>query len=258
MNGHVLTMERRLRIALCNLQTGIGTTRGYWHYLTTGWKYVLPHGSAPVERAARFVDDAAVDLLALCEVEGGSRRTRGVDQVRLLAERSRLNACAFFPTLSIGTRVNQGNAVCSRYAVRHVDNHLLPGTGEPRYLSEAEVLVEGIPVRVFVTHLSLQRQVRTGQIDHIAAFIDDVDGPTLLAGDFNASTQDELLLLAESRLQQATSAPTFPSWKPVKALDHLFFSAHFRVEHVEAHRDDLFSDHLPLVAQVLLAPEAAA
>ena len=29
-------MAEQFRVATCNLQTGIGTTRGYWHYLLTG------------------------------------------------------------------------------------------------------------------------------------------------------------------------------------------------------------------------------
>src|SRR5690554_687457 len=64
-----------LRIAVCNLQSGIGTTRGYWQYLTTGWKYWLPHDSNPILEAARFLREARIDLALVNEIEGGSRRS---------------------------------------------------------------------------------------------------------------------------------------------------------------------------------------
>ncbi len=239
-----------LRIATCNLQTGIGTTRGWGHYLTTAWKYRFPHGSAPVEQAARFVRDEKLDLVALCEVGGGARRTRGVDQGRLLAELSGLENRAFFPALVAGDRINQGNAVCARFPVENVANHPLPGVGEPRFLSEACVQVEAGSLRVFVTHLSLNRLQRGAQIDAIAAIIGDCDQPTILAGDFNVSREDELDLLAESVLSKAASAPTFPSWKPTKHLDHLFLSRHFSIRQAYAFDAYRFSDHLPFVAEV--------
>src|SRR5690606_8684199 len=108
-------MNTRLRIAVCNLQSGIGTTRGYWQYLTTGWKYGMPHDSIPVERAADFLREEDIDVVALSEVEGGSRRSRGIDQLELLAQRSGLREQVFFPTLVLGRRVNQGNGVCARW-----------------------------------------------------------------------------------------------------------------------------------------------
>lgn len=238
------------RIAISNIQNGIGTTRGYWHYLLTAWKYWLPHHSGPIRQAAAFLQAEGIDLVALCEIGGGARRTRGVDQVALLAEKAALPEWVFFPTLTIGGRVNQGNAVCSRFPLRQVASHPLPGVGEPRFLSEAAVTIGGVAVRLFVTHLSLQLPLRESQVEHIADLIGPCDAPTILAGDFNVSTEDELELLVESNLQQVTSAPTFPSWRPKRPLDHLFFSRHFTIRHSYAFDAVRFADHLPLVAEV--------
>lgn len=251
-------MDVSFRIATCNVQNGIGTTRGYWHYLLTGWKYRLPHGSAPILRAAQFLKQERVDVVALCEVGGGARRTRGVDQVALLSEASGLPHRAFFPTLVRGTRVRQGNGVCSRFAVQAAANHALPGTGEPRFLSEAALTLGGTAVRLFVTHLSLQRPLRAPQIDRIAQVMGPCDVPTLLTGDFNVSEEAELDLLLETPLQKVTSAPTFPAWRPRRALDHLFFSRHFTVHAAYAFDAFRFSDHLPLVAEVTLRADGSA
>jgi endonuclease/exonuclease/phosphatase family metal-dependent hydrolase len=241
-----------MRVAICNVQNGIGTTRGYWHYLLTGWKYRFPHGSGPIRRAARFLRAERIDLAALCEIERGARRTRGVDQVALLAEGAGLPGRVFFPAFVVGDRINQGNAVCTRFPIREVHNHLLPGPGEPRYLSEAEVAFHGVDVRLFVTHLSLQRTLRASQIHRIAEVIGRQDRPIILAGDFNISEEAELDLLVESALQKAASAPTFPAWRPVRRLDHLFVSRHFAIRRSYAAGAYRFSDHLPFVAEVVL------
>lgn len=249
-------METRVRLAICNLQSGIGTTRGYWQYLTTAWKYGLPHDSIPIERAGDFLREEDIDIAALSEVEGGSRRSRGTNQLELLAYRADLPYQAFFPTLVLARRVNQGNGACSRWPLVHIHNHPLPGQGEPRFLSEAHAQVEHYKFRLFMTHLSLERPVRAPQIRHIAKHIGQDDIPTILAGDFNVKEDAELALLEDTILKKAASAPTFPSWAPKKALDHLFFSNHFELVNYYAFDRYLFSDHLPLVAELrLVMPE---
>jgi len=249
-------MNTRVRLAICNLQSGIGTTRGYWQYLTTAWKYGFPHDSRPIERAADFLREEDIDLAALSEIEGGSRRSRGTDQLELLAYRSDLPYQAFFPTLVLARRVNQGNAACSRWPLTHINNHPLPGVGEPRFLSEAHVHIDQHKFRLFITHLSLERPVRAPQIRHIAQHIGQEDIPTILAGDFNVKEDAELALLEDTILKKAASAPTFPSWAPKKALDHLFFSNHFELVHHYAFDGYLFSDHLPLVAEFRLLTDS--
>ena len=103
-------------------------------------------------------------------------------------------------------------------------------------------------------HVQQRPQRRTGaDLDALAGIIGGCDVPTVLAGDFNVSREEELDLLAGSALQKAVSLPTFPSWKPRKALDHLFFSRHFEIARVYAFDAHRFSDHLPLVAEVRLS-----
>jgi len=241
----------RLRIAVSNLQNGIGTTRGYWDYLRTGWKYFRPHDSAALEGAAEFLKSERIDIAALSEVNGPSERTQGVDQVALVANGGGMPQQAFFPTHVVRARINQGNAVCARFPVRFVANHRLPGVGEPRHLSEAEVDINGVAVRVLATHLTLDLGQRARQIHRIAAVVGDGDiRPTILAGDFNVSREEEMELLVETKLQMATSAATFPAWRPRRRLDYLFFSSEFEIIESHAYAARLFSDHLPLVAEV--------
>lgn len=238
---------KTLKIAVCNLQSGIGTTRGYWEYLLTGHRYWFARDARRIEQAADFLREEGIDIALLCEVEGGSRRSRRVDQVGLLAQRSGLQERLFFPTRIVGRRVNQGNGIVSRLPLRYCANHALPGHGEPRFLSEAEALLPDARLRLFVTHLSLERTLRTPQIHNIAHILAETDQPSLLGGDFNISEEAELDLIQQGHLAKALSKETFPSWRPSRALDHLFVSWHFEVGSVQAYDKTIFSDHLPLM-----------
>lgn len=236
---------------MCNFQTGIGTTRGYWHYLITAWKYRFPHDSrAALTAGAGLLRSERIDIAALCELEASARRTRGIDQLATIADAAGLPHTAFFPALVSRDHLNQGNGVCSRFPVTATANHRLPGTGEPRFLSEAQVGVGSRPIRLLVTHLALAAPDRRLQVERILELVSDSSEPTILAGDFNISHRRELEILAETPLDQSVSAPTFPSWNPRRHLDHLFFTKHFEILASHAPADPLFSDHLPLIAEV--------
>lgn len=239
-----------LRVAICNLQTGIATTRGYWHYLTTCQKFYWPHDSCGLTPAARFLRSHDIDIAALCELDCGSTRTRGANQLSLLALNAGFEQQAFFPTCVRGARVNQGNAICARFPLRTVNNHRLPGSGEPRFLSEAIVDIEDITIRFFVTHLSLNYKVRVVQLHSIIEIVNRETGPTILAGDFNAMKENELDLFDEGILRKVTSVKTFPSWRPTRCLDQLFISEHFTLIKTYVFNEYLFSDHLPLIAEI--------
>lgn len=241
---------KTFRVAVCNLQTGIGTTKGYWQYLLTGHRYWFTHGSRPIEHAADFLRDAQIDLALLCEVEGGSRRSRWVDQLDLLARRSGLQERLFFPTRIVGRTINQGNGIVGRWPLRYRFNRALPGQGEPRFLSAASLKSRFGSLRLLVTHLSLEQTLREPQIHSIAAALADSDEPTLLGGDFNISQEAELDLIQEGHLAKALSRATFPAWQPRRALDHLFLSHHFEVCAVDTYDRWLFSDHLPLIVKL--------
>lgn len=120
-------------------------------------------------------------------------------------------------------------------------------------MCEPELGFRGTPVRIGVTHLSLERPLRAPQIQRIAEIIAGGDVPTILAGDFNVAKNDELRLLTEGGLQRANTGPTFPSWAPTKTLGHLFFSARFEILRSWTFSRCLFADHLPLIGEVRLA-----
>ncbi|MFB6358593.1 MAG: hypothetical protein ABEJ96_06240 [Thiohalorhabdaceae bacterium] len=73
-----------LRLLTYNIQVAIGSRR-YRHYVSHGWKYVMPHGQSlhNLDRIAELIRD--FDIVGLQEADGGSFRTAFVDQARYLA-----------------------------------------------------------------------------------------------------------------------------------------------------------------------------
>lgn len=238
-----------LRIALHNVQSGIGTTKGYYQYLSHIFRYFLPHDSSQIEKLGNYVHQQDIDILATAEIDKGSKRTRGVDQVELLQQTAGFDHAHFFPAFRYKTRAHQGNALHSRFPIIKTKNHLLPGSGEPRYLGEAKVYLGDRDLTLFVTHLSLNLLHRQEQIQKISERVNASSGPVVLAGDFNIAHEGELDLLEESRLQKVYTAKTFPVWNPTKRLDYIFASKEVQIREGFV-CSEAFSDHCLLMANV--------
>jgi endonuclease/exonuclease/phosphatase family metal-dependent hydrolase len=237
-----------LRVAVMNVQSGVGTTRGWWQYLAPAGRRAASR-ERNIARIGKAFARHGVQLAILLEIDGGSDRTAGVNQAQLLGREAGLEGCCFFPCFRLGDEINQGNAVLAWGAVRSVRNHPLSGIGEPRFLSEAAVTWAGQEIHVFVTHTSLKAAVRRAQLEEIRAIVASRHRPVLLGGDFNARRGRELDDLSAT-LRRVPTGLTFPSWRPRWALDHLFVSAHFESTQARVVTELLESDHLSLVADL--------
>ena len=242
-----------IKILTYNMQVGVATTRGYWHYATSSWKHLLPHSIGKVEDIADFIRSEGIDIATFTEIDAGSFRTRGINQVHRISELAGLNERSFLPTYSFSKLINHGNGICSRYPILTEENHRLPGRGQPRYLGVATVGIDGRKITVMVTHLALAEDKRSGQIEYIAKKVKRTDGPVILAGDFNTEQAEEIkVLLDGTTLSQAGSYATYPSWKAKRSLDHIFLSPELTFAEGYVLGDIRLSDHLPVVAKIFL------
>ncbi|MDH3376382.1 MAG: EEP domain-containing protein, partial [Gammaproteobacteria bacterium] len=80
-------MTTPLRLLSYNIQVGIGTN-GYHEYLTQSWRYLLPHREQHNTLDGIAALAKAFDLVGLQEVDGGSLRSRFINQTEFLAQRS--------------------------------------------------------------------------------------------------------------------------------------------------------------------------
>ncbi len=235
-----------MKIAFLNVMSGMNISKEPWQYYQH-WKLFMPHSSDILSEVAKEALDA--DILACAEIDGGSFRTRGVDQITLIAREGGFPYFHFFPTYKIGRFINQGNSIHSRIPLHAIENFLLPGKGEPRFISGTKVKTDAGIINVYVTHLSLRARFRKLQIDELADFMNKIDGPVILFGDFNVASNIEFEILEKSKLTRAITAPTFPSWNPKDHLDCIFVTKHFSILRVWTVQKR-FSDHLMLRAEL--------
>jgi len=223
-----------------------------------------------VGRVADVIARLAPDIVALQELDVGRLRTKGVDQAHEIARRLDM-AFHFHPALKVEEEL-YGDAVLTSLPERLVKTGPLPGHPriaalEPRGALWLEIEVDGRPVQVINTHLGLVPREQHLQAAHLAgpAWLGDpaCTGPTILLGDFNATTSSVVHRAITARLRQSRAlAPrtsptaTFPSTFPVLRIDHLFVSNEIVVKDVFTPFDALCrvaSDHLPLVMDFELA-----
>jgi phospholipase D1/2 len=153
-----------------------------------------------------------------------------------------------------------GNAVLSRYRIRsvhHID--LTVDDYEPRGALDVCIDVGlGSLLRVVATHLGLRPGERREQVRRILAAVEsESPHPMLLMGDLNEwYLWGRPLRWLHSHFREAPGAPrTFPSRRPVFALDRIWASPVGSLQRLRRHASPLArqaSDHLPLIAEVAL------
>lgn len=145
-----------------------------------------------------------------------------------------------------------GNAVIWRQSgirLLEIDHIALPGL-EPRGAVRVEFETVLGPLRVIGAHLGLLTRFRRQQVLHLAQVLADLpEMKTVLAGDFNDWSRGKTLDRWAPKLQFLPPLASFPSPRPVAALDRIALGgglvgvAHGVYSERPAH---IASDHLPV------------
>lgn len=152
-----------------------------------------------------------------------------------------------------------GNALLTRRRVlsfRHYD-YSWPSC-EPRSLLDAEIEVEGAPVRVLVGHFGLGWRERRFQIRKLVQLLHatPLHERVVVLADINEWFPRSLRAL-HKLLGESPGERTFPARWPLFALDRVWVHPRAALLTLEAHRSPLAaqaSDHLPLRAMVAAKP----
>jgi endonuclease/exonuclease/phosphatase family metal-dependent hydrolase len=210
------------------------------------------NGRVDVERVARIISDIQPDLIALQELDDGWERTGGRDQPAELARLTDLHI-SFFPTILEGNK-RYGFALGARSEFQARYTPLpTPKGEEPRGVAVAEFDA----LRLVVTHLSTHWRTRRSQKDALAKIVGDLVSerpghPVLVAGDLNHRPLS-WGRLCRAGLEGGHPTPTFSSERPRRHIDHVLVGPGAQVRAQSAPRTTA-SDHLPLVAEVVLGP----
>lgn len=258
--GSVALPGDRLKLLSFNVQAGIGTQR-FHDYITGSWKHLLAHPRSVqnIEDIARVVCD--YDVVALQEVDGGSLRSKNLNQVVHLATLGEFPFWHQQLNRNLGRFGQFSNGLLSRLTPYHVEDHRLPGLPG----RGAMVVKYGHPDAPLVlvgVHLALSERARNQQLAYLCQHLRD-ESHVVMMGDFNCLPEDlNNSPLTELGLRpSATGLLSYPSWRPDRPIDHIMVSKSVSVTRAEVLTDCRLSDHLPVATEVQLPPgvvEAAA
>lgn len=233
-----------------NIQAGIGTLRSRDYVIRAHRQiFSVKTKNNNLEKIADYI--RRFDVVCLQEVDLGGFRSGYQNQAKYL------KVLAEFPFMA--TQINRrlgrfslhGNIILSRQPIDHIERHLLPGSMTGRGLLMAR-LGHKDPIIIANTHFSLGEADQRQQFNFIKNILNPHER-VILAGDFNCTPDSQVLQeFDEGCLLDMVTEDyhhAFPSWKPSKAIDHIFVSKSFgpTLCQVEGVR---LSDHLPLSMRI--------
>lgn len=247
---------RVLRLASCNILAG-GSMKRYRDYVTHSWKHVLPTGKrANLDGLARVIGQ--FDLVGLQEADAGSLRSGFLNQTQYLAEAAGFPYWSHQPNRRVSRLATSSNGLLARRLPDEVIDYPLPGRIGGRGALWARFGEGKDALVVVVAHLSLGAVARARQLAFIAELMERWPN-AILMGDLNTSAHSPELdtIYARTALVRPEEVPpTFPSWRPNRALDHILVSQAIAVERLWALPYPV-SDHLPIAASLRLPDHLA-
>ncbi len=244
--------ERRLRLLSCNILAG-GSVQRYREYVTRSITAMLP-GRSKMDNLDRLAEVLSqFDVVGLQEADAGSLRSGFLNQTRYLAETAGMPFWSHQPNRSMAKLAHSANGLISRLEPHSVLDYPLPSRIPGRGALLAQFGEGENTLAVMIAHLSLSAPARARQLGFIAELLQDFPHAVLM-GDLNTEpgSVEMRQLFAKCNLQPpAQSTPTFPAWKPRRALDHILASPSIHLDKTWA-LPQAFSDHLPLAAEVRL------
>ena len=246
--------RRHLRLLSFNIQAGSSIDH-YTEYVTRGWQHVLPHAGKRRNLSALAKVAVDYDVVALQEADAGSLRSGFQNQVQFLAETAGFPFWSHQPNRKVAKLAEPSNGLLSRLEPVELLDHKLPGRIPGRGALEVRLGTGKHALHIFIAHLALSANARRIQLDYLAEAMSD-HPYVVLMGDLNCTidSRELMAMFAKSPLRPPKQAlHTFPSWQPVRAIDHILVSEALEQIHFEV-LPLRVSDHLP-VAMTLALPK---
>lgn len=216
-------------------------------------------GVIDVDAIAAVIKQQGADIVALQEVDVYTGRSGKISQAEQLAAKAGYRFYYFGKAMDFDGG-GYGVLILSRYPLTDTITHRLPMAeqkgGEPRVLAAATVtLPNNSAIRFGSTHLEAYNKVsRILQIKEISKIAREVSIPFIIAGDFNAGEDNDVIhILDEDFTRTCKNCPsTFWETGETGAIDFIAFKpksiftivSHQVVQNKEA------SDHMPVIADL--------
>jgi endonuclease/exonuclease/phosphatase family metal-dependent hydrolase len=238
-----------MRFLLYNVRYGAGA--GPRFHLPVPYAGYLKRTTCNLECIVAFIESVKPDIIGLIEIDSGSFRSEQVCQAEAIARRLGYNFVVEtkYGARSVVHRVpvlnKQGNALLANTPIIGRKFHYF-SEGFKRLVIEVQLP----EVTVFLVHLSLTFRKRQYQLEFLHRLIKRIDGPVIVAGDFNIlwGNRELELFLAATGLINANDLgqPSHPSRSPKRQLDFILHSSDLEVTHFAIPQVQ-FSDHVPLI-----------
>lgn len=208
------------------------------------------------ERIARVIEELNPDVIGLQEVESRFGGSLDIHQLNYLAGETGMHAVA--GTTVLRPDSHYGNALLTRHRICEVRSFdVSVARREPRGILDVDIDIHGERLRVLVTHLGLGSRERRRQtrmlLEAVAAHRDE---PVVVMSDFNEWLPwRKPLRWMHARLGRQPAPNTFPSFRPVMALDRIWVAPARNLVSIGVHKSKLAciaSDHLPIRATITL------
>jgi endonuclease/exonuclease/phosphatase family metal-dependent hydrolase len=213
-------------------------------------------GEFDLARLARVIESTQADLVALQEVDQGTQRASGVNQLTELGRLTRLHS-AFGKAMDFQGG-EYGVGVLSRWPLKQVEIHPLPDPADREPRTSLTVVVNvgrrGPLLHFTSTHLDSGRDLanRVAQADELNHFlVRSDDALAILAGDLNSQLQTPVMQTLEtnwSNVSPEDLPPPIPTGRPGR-VDHVLVRPlnGWRVVEATVVDEPIASDHRPVL-----------
>lgn len=226
--------------------------------------YNILGGKLGVDGVVAAIRSFDADVVALQEVDDGTRRSGRVDQPEAIAEALGMEVAFAEHRKFGGGRI--GVALLSRHPLSNVERIALPG--DLLAALRADVRIAGKVVRVFVVHFHptdprdpLARQkgmdaARLREADEVLVHATREPIPTIVMGDFNARSNGPEHAAFSDHFEDACpdGGATWPASLPLVRIDYVWLSSALARVACPSFTPDA-SDHRPVVADLRFATE---
>ena len=217
-------------------------------------------GEYDFQRIADVINKEKPHIVALQEVDVGVKRSGRVHGAQILSELTGMDV-RMGPTQHYEGGLF-GNAVLTSLPISDVEIHPLPYTEATEetvtYPRGCIAVTVHLPHRQHVRFVSthFQHNLEEDRIAEAKAINKLLEGgvPTILAGDMNATPDQEPIKILLEKWTNATDdppSPTVPVKNPTKRIDYIFYrpADRFKLLETRVIPEEMASDHLPVFAE---------
>lgn len=221
----------------------------------TGNPPTKPRGYVDLDTIAATIRSSGADLVAIQELDSITKRTNGVYQLQVLAEK--LKMYYHFESTIPYEGGAYGIGILSKYPLQEISAYALPQVegvkSEPRKVLIAKVNIGGKPLLFGCAHVDFTRSVNPVQMKELVKVLGNQPAvPLIIGGDFNATLDKEGMQLMVSQFRNASVANgfTIPVINPKKRIDFIFYKGLTFVQDSVMSSHNYGSDHLPVRAEL--------